>query len=186
MPSGVYIRNARGPYRLKPVLMVVGPSIAYVQLSRGQFALIDSDDAGFIGRWNWNAKWSKNSGSYYARRTAMRSDPSMPKQISMHVAIMGISDQTIDHKNSYATLDNRRCNLRHASRSDQSKNRGIYSNNTSGMKGVSFHKETGKYQSQIQANGKKIYLGIFPSMAEAYQAFCEAAVKYHGEFARME
>jgi len=58
-------------------------------------------------------------------------------------------------------------------------------NNTSGYKGVYFHKNTNKYAAQIVKKGKHHHLGLFDTPKEAYKAYCKAAKKLHGEFARV-
>jgi hypothetical protein len=42
-----------------------------------------------------------------------------------------------------------------------------------------------KYQASIQINGKHIHLGYYFILEDAYNAYCAAAKKYHGEFARL-
>lgn len=58
-------------------------------------------------------------------------------------------------------------------------------NNSSGYKGVYLHKKKGKYIAQIKKNKKHYYLGLFKTPEEAYKAYCKAAKKLHGEFARV-
>lgn len=91
----------------------------------------------------------------------------------------------IDHINLIKT-DNRICNLRLANDSQNSCNSGKRPNNTSGYKGVTYHKIGKKWQAQIELNNNYIYLGLFSTAQEAHQAYCEAAIKHHGEFARVE
>lgn len=55
--------------------------------------------------------------------------------------------------------------------------------NISGFKGVYWHKVANKWQAQIQANGKRIYLGLFASKIEAAHVYDEAAIRHFGEFA---
>lgn len=64
MPKGKYNRP------LKPVELPIGPSIAYLALTQGQFALIDRDDAAYLGSFNWCADWCAHTKSYYAQRLA--------------------------------------------------------------------------------------------------------------------
>ncbi len=90
----------------------------------------------------------------------------------------------IDHVNGMRD-DNRLENLRLATDGENKRNRGAQSNNTSGFKGVSFHKPKNKFVAQIQRNGKQIHLGYFTNPEEAYESYREAAAKYHGEFARV-
>lgn len=57
--------------------------------------------------------------------------------------------------------------------------------NSSGYKGVYLHKKKNKYIAQIKKNKKYYYLGSFYTSEEAYKAYCKAARKLHGEFARV-
>lgn len=91
----------------------------------------------------------------------------------------------VDHINGNV-LDNRRVNLRICNNSNNSKNKKMFSTNKSGFKGVHFHAASKLWASQIQVNTRKIWLGSFETPELAYKAYCEAAVKYHGEFARFQ
>lgn len=90
----------------------------------------------------------------------------------------------IDH-NDKNPSNNRIENLRAATQSENQQNIDLKSNNKSGYKGVYFHKATSKYASQLRKNGKCIHLGLFLCPKEAALAYNEAAVKYFGEFARL-
>lgn len=91
----------------------------------------------------------------------------------------------IDHINMNQS-DNRICNLRDVSRSQNQCNRCVQSNNTSGYKGVSFSKLHKRWESYIKINRKRKFLGLFNDPKLAHAAYCRAAKKYHGEFARTE
>jgi hypothetical protein len=94
-------------------------------------------------------------------------------------------DLQVDHVNRIKT-DNRISNLRLATNSQNKYNIGKRSTNTSGYKGVSLVKKTGKWFAKICVDGKQIGLGHFITPEEAHAAYCAAATKYHGEFARVE
>ena len=51
-------------------------------------------------------------------------------------------------------------------------------------KGVTFHRQAGRYQAQIKCKGKNHYLGLFSSVAEANAAYARAAKVLFGEYAR--
>jgi hypothetical protein len=57
--------------------------------------------------------------------------------------------------------------------------------NTSGFKGVIWHKQSKKWYARITLNYKRIDLGLFKDKIQAAIAYNEAAIKYHGEFARL-
>ena len=87
----------------------------------------------------------------------------------------------LDHKNRN-TLDDRISNLRIATRIQNGYNSGIYKNNTSGYKGVSWHKSKKMYGATITVDRKQIHLGYFATSVKAYAAYVKAAKKYHGKF----
>lgn len=82
--------------------------------------------------------------------------------------------------------NNRINNLRKADRTIQNRNKKIQNNNTSGFKGVHFKKETGKWCARIFISKKAIHLGYFNDPKIAYDAYCDAAKKHFGEYARLK
>lgn len=58
-------------------------------------------------------------------------------------------------------------NLRPCSKSENSCNRGKQSNNTSGIKGVTYNKKLKKWRAQCGKNGKNYYLGVFDDIKDA-------------------
>lgn len=89
----------------------------------------------------------------------------------------------VDHINGKRT-DNRLANLREASREDNCHNSKLLSTNTSGKKGVTFHKPSGKWQARISVDGKRRSLGAFDRKEDAADAYDRAALDLHGAFAR--
>ncbi len=83
----------------------------------------------------------------------------------------------IDHKNQERD-DNRIENLRAVSQSENMKNTGLGSNNTSGIKGVGWQKNVQKYVAFIRVNGKLKQLGYYTDKNEAIKARKEAEIKY--------
>jgi hypothetical protein len=101
----------------------------------------------------------------------------------MHREILGLKKGDIhtgDHRN-HDTLDNRRSNLRIATRVEQQRNKRKNSKNTSGFKGV-YPKNKG-YAAAIKVGGKQIYLGTRKTAEAAHVLYREAALRLHGEFA---
>jgi hypothetical protein len=69
-------------------------------------------------------------------------------------------------------------NLREATHQENGKNQSMYSNNTSGVTGVTWFKRDDKWQAQIKANSKNTYLGCFIDKFEAICARKSAENKY--------
>lgn len=92
----------------------------------------------------------------------------------------------IDHINGVRG-DNRICNLREATRQENLRN-GRGRPSKSGLKGVNFRSGLTRpwYARIYPEKGRKIHLGYFLTAEEAHAAYCEAATKYFGEFARFE
>jgi hypothetical protein len=89
----------------------------------------------------------------------------------------------IDHANGIGS-DNRFVNLRKATHAQNGANRGAQSNNTSGFKGVDYHKQTNKWRARIKVNGIDFHLGLYDNKEDAAIVYKKAAIDHCGEFAR--
>ncbi|VVE54159.1 HNH endonuclease [Pandoraea terrigena] len=78
--------------------------------------------------------------------------------------------------------NNRIANLRIVGRSENSINRRINANNTSGYRGVTYNRKARKWQAKIGRYGVK-NLGFFDTAEEAAHEFNKAAIRLHGEYA---
>lgn len=104
-------------------------------------------------------------------------------KIRAHRAAWGIyygnlPDRFIDHINGIRD-DNRICNLRLATKSLNSQNSFIRSDNKTGVKGVHFRKDTGKFSASIQIDGKTYYLGCYSCLDDAKKARLLAEKEFH-------
>lgn len=96
---------------------------------------------------------------------------------------------TFDVDHCFSNLDDN-INIRKATKSQNGANRklNISSNKkpkTSKFKGVSWAKASKKWMAGIGVNGKTKNLGYFTDEKDAARAYNEAALKYFGEFARL-
>lgn len=104
------------------------------------------------------------------------------KNILMHHLIINCSDNMeIDHK-FHNNFDNRKESLRIVTPSQNQMNRRIHKNNTSGVKGVSWHKQIEKWRVYISINKKMTELGYFDSFEKAVNIRKKAEEKYYGEY----
>lgn len=87
----------------------------------------------------------------------------------------------IDHINNIKS-DNRICNLREATKSQNLQNIPVRNNNTSGITGVYWNKAAKKWQAYIKLNGKVNYLGIFPELQSAITARKDAEKLFFKQF----
>ena len=91
----------------------------------------------------------------------------------------------VDHIN-HIRNDNRLCNLRFVSKSENRRNQSVSSRNSTGHTGTYFDRDRNKFVAQIKVNGKCIYLGSYETLLEAVEARKAADKKYnfhpnHGE-----
>ena len=89
--------------------------------------------------------------------------------------------EEVDHID-YNPANNRRDNLRLVT-SSQNKINGsrLHRNNTSGLRGVSWHKAAQKWSAQIHKSGVKYHLGLFDTNESAHLAYLVAAREMYGD-----
>ena len=91
---------------------------------------------------------------------------------------------TVDHEN-LIKRDNRWLNLREATHSENCENRPVRSDNKTGLKGVTWRADASRWQARIVVNGKRRSLGMFDDKGQAHAAYAAAAMRHHGQFARI-
>ena len=87
----------------------------------------------------------------------------------------------IDHIDENKANNNVK-NLRWATQKENQYNQGKQINNTSGFKGVCFHKHKNKYQVIIKINGKAKHLGYYETAEEGSRVYEKKAKEIHREF----
>lgn len=92
----------------------------------------------------------------------------------------------VDHVNGDG-LDNRRLNLRVCTHAQNMRNRKHNKNGVGHYKGVwrDRRRNNNRYRAEIYANGKRFALGWFDGEKLAAEAYDDAAIQLHGEFARL-
>lgn len=158
---------------------IIPVGVCRLPLSQGFWALVDAADFERLSMWKWSLLRGGQSGKLYVHR--LDDDK---RSILLHREVIGVTDPKIlvDHENSNG-LDCRRGNLRAATRTQNSMNRGRQANNTSGYKGVS--RAGSKWGAYLKIDGRTRQIGRFDTPEAAAYAYDEAAAKHHGEFARL-
>lgn len=153
-------------------------STVEIPLTRGLVAIIDAADFEIVSQFRWEAHANGKGGKFCARAvhgSAVR--------VRMHRVIMDAPRWLeVDHRDG-DTLNNRRCNLRLATRAQNQRNTGAQSRSRTGVKGVTVSK-SGGYCARITVDGQQIHLGSFATLLEASLEYDRAAAIYFREFAR--
>lgn len=101
----------------------------------------------------------------------------------LHRLVMNVTDFEIqvDHI-KHKRFDNRKSQLRIVDNSKNQMNSKKRKDNTSGCKGVSWHKKNGMWYAYINVNKKRIHLGYFHKLEEAIRVRKNAEKKYFGKY----
>lgn len=134
-----------------------------IKLSKGQEAIVDDEDYEYLSQW----KWCHDCG--YASRTKKRGERGKVWKIFMHRIINKTPDGLeTDHINR-DKLDNRKCNLRSCTSSENNFNGKVRRDNKSGYKGVHWDKNRRMWLVYI-GKGINGYIGRFKTLNEAVRA----------------
>jgi len=163
-----------------------GVSAVRVPLSKGRaFALVDREDwiKHQLWRWCWSLLQHGAGYAFRAEYIGRKNGKPRYRWVQMHSMILEVQDgMEVDHR-SRDSLDNRKANLRPATRGQNVQNQGLPTANTTGFKGVCFAKRRGDYAAYIDAGGARKHLGYFATIEQAAAARNAAAERLHGEFA---
>lgn len=135
-----------------------------------------------IDKYDWvivkNISWTLNAYGYVVGLHKGRNT-------SLHRLLLGVPTGTlVDHRDK-DTTNNRRNNIRIATKPQNAMNSKTQSNNTSGCRGVYLAKENDRipcWRAYINVNKKKINLGRFKNKKDAIKARKQAEIKYFREF----
>lgn len=137
--------------------------------------IIDSEDVDKIKKYKW---YLTDSGYVSTKYNGLN--------LRLHRLIMDCPDNmVVDHIN-HNTLDNRKCNLRICTQQQNSLNKDLMTNNTSGFTGVHFDRKSKNWVAQITYNYKNICLGRFDTKEEAIEARKQAEIDLFGEYRNKE
>lgn len=145
-----------------------------IPLTHGKVAVVDDDDFAWLCKFTWKAHFSR--GRWYARTSIAGKTILMHRMILIHQAIH------TDHADGDG-LNNRKKNLRPATRAQNGQNRKLQSH-SSQYKGVSFVAKRNRFSANIRINGRLKWLGYYEDEREAAEAYDRAALDSFGAYAR--
>lgn len=153
-----------------------------IKLNKGYVTQVDDDDFEWLNQYRWWAKKGRNT-LYAIRKECING---IRKDVRMHRQILGLNDPKVfgDHRDGDG-LNNQRYNIRKCTIAENNMNAGRISVGSSSYKGVSISNTGGDWVARIGVSGKIKYIGKFETQELAAIAYNEAAIKYHGEFARL-
>ena len=176
---------------MKPFLAVVllyrriryGYTFRRIPLTRGKYTIVDPKHYERLNKYKWQA--SKGSNTFYASRSVWDRVNKKKHTIKMHREIITPPyPLVVDHIN-HNGLDNRKANLRPATKSQNTINKPYKKKKAAHSKyrGVTWQKSNNKWQAQIRAKGLHRVIGYYDNEIEAAKAYDVVARKHHGEFA---
>lgn len=127
--------------------------------------------------------WRINSDGYVV--TSINSTHSTIKFHRLVMDVLNIPAIQVDHI-YHSKNDNRKSQLRLVNSQQNQCNTLLAKDNTSGYKGVYWHKKHNQWEALISYNNKQIYLGLYTNIEDAIKARKEAEEKYFGEYRYQE
>ncbi len=153
-----------------------------LQLSNSpQLALIDDEDYERVQGYNWklHRPGSITKKPYVVMKCCINGKDFI---MALHHALIGQPITGLTDHRDRNPLNNQKSNLRHCTYRQNAQN---VSTKRNGLKGVYFNPRSKRnpWVAQIVVDGRKLWLGSFPTEQQGHEVYCQAATKYFGEFA---
>lgn len=175
----VHVRNVG---RMAKRAIIIDGDQVLIVLNKGYVSVVDPEDAD-LGLVTWSAQEATRGVVYAVRRDPVGRKIYLHREIGARAGL-DVEARQIDHKD-HDGLNNRRLNLRSATRTDNNRNMRRHFDNQVGAKGVSLT-VSNRYRARIWKDGKEVLLGCFATVSEASQAYAAAADEHQGEFACLD
>jgi len=142
-----------------------------IPLTKGKFAIVDPDDYEMLSKYKWHV--TKNGNTFYAKRNAPTRKDTTP--IYMHRLIIKVPPGlVVDHIN-HNGLDNRKANVRPATRAQNNRHSQKRKNTRSKYKGVNWYSREKRFVVKITTDDNTVTLGYFQDEFQAAKAYDHAA-----------
>lgn len=138
------------------------------------YVIVDAADADWVNQWRWSL-----TDNGYAKRYA-RIDGAR-QQVYLHRALLGFGPDDrvqVDHINR-DKLDNRRCNLRPATRAENNQNSSSQRGSSSKYRGVYWSSVNQRWVAQVKVNRRSTHVGCFTNEDEAGEAARQARLRIY-------
>jgi hypothetical protein len=161
-----------------------GYAFRLIELTRGKFAIVDTEDYHRLKKHKWHAH--KSPHTYYAVKSLTNGKKQKRINMYMHHLVVNVTEaMKCDHIN-HNGLDNRKANLRIATHTQNVWNRRKFKTpSRSKYKGVDWVKDIKRWRARITVDGRRLHLGFFRDEVDAAKAYDQAAREYHKEFAAL-
>lgn len=171
--------QTRPDVQVAAAFKIEGVYCRLIPLHNGMYTIVDAEDYEWLMFWHWGGFRYKQT--FYAVRRQWIDGKK--QTFYMHREILKpLEGKFGDHKSGVG-LDNRRKNLRDASKRESCWNQRKRPSKSK-FKGVRPHGKN--FTSRITVDGMQKHLGSFAKEEDAGKAYREEAVRRYGEFARFD
>lgn len=157
----------------------------YIQLTKGKRTKVDEADYEHLSQWNW--QFGANGYAVREQHYGMKDGKRVRETILMHRVLLDAPKSLdVDHTNE-DKLDNRRSNIRLATRSQNKANMKAVKRKDDLPMGITYNpspRSKQPYMARVCMNGKSYFVGNFYQLKDAVDAYTAKKKELYGEFAK--